>query len=490
MLNSISTATGPSGYPAHEALNKSMRSAPAIWREHTPKIIAMIIDEIPDDKDGISTLCSLSLASKLWTRECRKRLFNEILVFKGAEYFVRFMQLASVSLCTFQDPAPYPSKGIVKCKYVEFGCTPYHGHGTDWDYFDFTTLPETMQNATAFLDVEQGAIIHASDEGIPPAVRAAFQKRWSIKCLKLFGGKHSASVLFEFLYTLPDLELLCLTDVRLDERSFDHDTTEYAFPPAVRKLSICSSEEVWLFLQSRVAPGGGLEEIEEVQVRDDFMNGDMLLAMSSCFKQMPRLQMVSIEVHLEKLEDLDFRLTYRKRTSLLRSVPRGSPNLIDVLGSPGHQGLFHFLRNLEFPASSGLKKLRLNLTQFPPPVAAKCISDIEETDFAAHCGIELLEVHMPEYFREFFDLEEMRRCTSGLNYYLEGRYGNARICFQGGQVERRKRPRKEMTLKELGEVRCWAPVGEWIGPPDSGRIRPESEASNVMGYKEFFNCDT
>ncbi|KAJ3550231.1 hypothetical protein NMY22_g590 [Coprinellus aureogranulatus] len=483
MLDSIFTEKGPAVYPystewqGQEALEKAMRSAPAIWREYTPKIMAKIIEEIPDDKDGTSTLCSLSLVSKLWMRECRKRLFNETLVFKGAEDFVRFMQLASVSLCTFQDPAQYPYKGIVKCKYVEFGCTPYHGHGTDWDYFDYSTLPETMQSATAFLDVEQGAIIHASDEGIPPAVRAAFQERWRIKCLKLFGGKHSASVLFEFLYTLPHLEHLCLTDVRLHDRSSDSDTTAYFFPPALKKLYVSSNEDVWHFLRSRVAPGGGLDEIVEVQIREDFTNDDKLLAMSSCFIQMPRLQVIAIEVHLGKWDDLASRL------------PSGSAALIEILISPLHNRLLRYLPKLELPASasSSLSKLYVDLTQLPPPVAAKCIAEIEKTAFTELCGIELLEVHMPEYFREFFDTTELRGRTSGLSY-LEGRDGNARICFRGGQVERPKR--EDMTLKEIGEARCWARVGEWIGSPDSGKIPSELEASNVMDYKGFFDCDT
>jgi hypothetical protein len=270
-------AAAPTTYPR--------RIAPYLPME----IISLIVEDVLKAANSDSfPLSTLSLISKPWMYECRRRLFKDLstVSFHDIDDILLFMHLTSTPLCTFPNP--------IKCNRAEFKDMTRRER-----YYDVDYVSTAVQRATSALDVVEGAFIQGTNRGIPYSVRDAFKGWWTIKDLTLSEGTYTPPVLFKFLGKLPHLQHLCLSQVEIDDPAGQYPSVYYAFPVTLVKLSVRSSSDIWAFFKWSVLPGGGMDTVEEVQIQDQFpkdyeprtLNHKML----DCLSDMPNLQVLGLE---------------------------------------------------------------------------------------------------------------------------------------------------------------------------------------------------
>jgi hypothetical protein len=225
-----------------------------------------------------ATLKNVSQTSRPLAVVSRQYLFSHI-VFRDQHHTIEFFALAS---------EPYTTIPLrLQCDSVTFKGT---------ETINEVNLPYICSKL-ANIEVKRTLGIHVNTGhgGLPPAA-TPISAVWgnTLRQLSICGGTHTPSTFFQFLASLPQLEALALRNVKVEET--EPAGVQYAFPPGLTQLSLCHCATIWTFFQSHVIPGGGLDNVRDLYVKELFFGGEAGVAhMQECFRRLHAVNTMTLD---------------------------------------------------------------------------------------------------------------------------------------------------------------------------------------------------
>jgi hypothetical protein len=251
-----------------------------------------IIDKFMKHADNDKpTLLSGQRVCKSWSWLCIQPLLDDI-SFKSWDDIHSFITMISTSW-TF--PNPIRSKCLTLNSLATFD--------------DEATI--ALKKLMLTIILEESLTIQVTTGGIA-GILGGVSRGWNnVGQLTLSGGVHPAAPFFKSLTSIPQLQSLCLQEIRLEMLEGVQQgapAVGFRFPAVITKLSLVRSSGLWPFFRLHILPGHGLAGVGELCIQERFcFHKEGVLDMVHGFGELNGVPTVKLQPMYEESAVSDFR---------------------------------------------------------------------------------------------------------------------------------------------------------------------------------------